>query len=203
MTLINANPSPITCAIADTETTGLLATDQICSVSWLGLSDLPDLAIKQTYDELFDISGAMPFAAQKIHKITKKALEGKPRFSSISQIGLPESVKYIIFHNAAYDWDKMLKKPLPVKVICTMKLAKALLPIEEGCSMSPSGKFRSYKLVDLLSDLYPDQRDFIFSGAHGSLFDTKLTFLLVRYFVENWELDSWDDLWELQNKGTK
>ena len=198
MTLINDNPSPITCAIADTETTGLLATDQICSVSWLGLSDLPDLAIKQTYDELFAISGAMPFAAQKIHKITKKDLVGKPRFSSISQLGIPESVEYIIFHNAAYDWDKMLKKPLPVKVICTMKLAKMLLPIEEGCSMSPSGKFRSYKLVDLISDIYPEQRDFIFSGAHGAKFDCRLTWLLVRYFVENWELNSWEELYELQ-----
>ncbi len=194
----------ISAAIADLETTGLLATDQICSFAWLGLSDLPDLTIQQTYDELFDITLAeMPFSAQKIHGIKKSDLEGKPRFSSISQVGLPESLEYIIFHNAAYDWDKMLKSPLPIKVICTMKLAKALLPIEEGCSMSPSGKFRSYKLVDLLSDLYPDQRDFIFSGAHGAKFDCRLTWLLVRYFVENWELNSWEDLWELQQQGKK
>ena len=193
--------NPITCAIADSETTGLLATDQICSFAWLGLSDLPDLTIQQTYDELFDITlAAMPFSAQKIHGIKKADLKGKPRFSTISQIGLPESLQYIIFHNAAYDWDKMLKSPLPIKVICTMKLAKALLPIEEGCSMSPSGKFRSYKLVDLLSDLYPEQRDFIFSGAHGAKADCLLTLLLVKYFVENWELNSWEDLYNLQEK---
>lgn len=195
---------PITCAIADSETTGLLATDQICSFAWLGLRDLPDLTIQQTYEELFDITlASMPFSAQKIHGIKKSDLKGKPRFSSISQVGLPDSLQYIIFHNAAYDWDKMLKNPLPVKVICTMKLAKALLPIEEGCSMSPSGKFRSYKLVDLLSDLYPEQRDFIFSGAHGAKFDCKLTWLLVRYFVENWEINSWEDLYELQMRVEK
>lgn len=194
-------PNPITCAIADSETTGLLSTDQICSFAWLGLSDLPDLTIQQTYDELFDISlKTMPFSAQKIHGIKKSDLVSKPRFSSISQVGLPASLQYIIFHNAAYDWDKMLKSPLPIKVICTMKLAKALLPIEEGCSMSPSGKFRSYKLVDLLSDLYPEQRDFIFGKAHGAKADCLLTLLLVKYFVENWELDSWEDLHNLQEK---
>ena len=189
---------PITCAIADSETTGLLATDQICSFAWLGLSDLPDLTIQHTYDELFDITlASMPFSAQKIHGIKKSDLEGKPRFENISQVGLPESLQYIIFHNAAYDWNKMLKNPLPIKVICTMKLAKALLPIEEGCSMSPSGKFRSYKLVDLLSDLYPEQRDFIFGKAHGAKADCLLTLLLVKYFVENWELNTWEELYEL------
>lgn len=191
----------IKAVIMDTETTGLLATDEICSLAWLGLRELPDLGIQQTYDELFDITlKTMPFSAQKIHGIKKTDLEDKQRFSSISQVGLPETLQYIIFHNAAYDWDKMLKSPLPVKVICTMKLAKALLPIEEGCSMSPSGKFRSYKLVDLLSDLYPEQRDFIFSGAHGASFDCKLTYLLVKYFVDTWELNTWEELWELQSK---
>jgi len=185
--------------VMDTETTGLLPTDQICSLAWLGLGSLPNLSILQTFNELFDIEGAMPASAFNIHKIPKTDLKGKPKFQNISQVGLPETVQYIVFHNAAYDWDKMLKKPLKdVKVICTMKLAKKLMPKEDGCSMSPSGKFRSYKLVDLCSDIYPEKRDFIFSGAHGSSHDARLTILLINHFIANWEIKTWEELYELQ-----
>jgi DNA polymerase III epsilon subunit-like protein len=188
-----------TAVIMDTETTGLLPTDEICSLSWLAISNPPSLEIRDTFSGLFDISKKeMPFVVQKIHKISKEMLRGKPRFTSLEQVNLPSETEFFIFHNAAYDWYKMLKSPIPsAKVICTLDLAKKLMPFEEGCSTTRTGR-RSYKLVDLCSDLYPEKRDFIFSGAHGAEFDCKLTYLLIRYFFQNWEIADWDELYNLQ-----
>jgi DNA polymerase III epsilon subunit-like protein len=198
----SASATAILAAIMDTETTGLLPTDQICSLAWLGLGSLTSNKILYEYHELFDITlTEMPFQAQKIHGISKSDIEGRPLFTNIAQVGLPDSVKYLVFHNAAYDWGTMLKTPLPdVKVICTMKLARAFILKESGCSLSPSGKFRSYKLVDLCSDFFPEKRDFIFSGAHGAAFDVKLTLLLLQILIQLTGVSSWEELYNLQKE---
>lgn len=181
----------------DTETTGLVRPQPL-SIAWFGLGALPSLKILSSFESLFDVTEPITFEAQKIHGISKKMLEGEVVWSSMEQLKIPASVEYLICHNADFDWNKVLHKPTGFKVICTMKLAKKLMPKEEGCSMSPSGRFRSYKLVDLCSDVFPEKRDFIFSGAHGSSFDAKLTILLLGYMISNWEIGSWEELWEMQ-----
>jgi DNA polymerase III epsilon subunit-like protein len=194
-------PKKIIAISLDTETTGLGSAakpPQPVSISWHGLGELPNLSVLESFEELFDVTEPISLQAQQIHGISKAMIQGKPVWSSMAQLKIPETAQYMICHNADFDWGKVLGKPKGFKVICTMKLAKALMPIEKGCSMSPSGKFRSYKLVDLCSDVYPEKRDFIFSGAHGSSHDAKLTILLLHHFVRNWEIQSWEDLFELQ-----
>lgn len=187
--------------ILDTETTDAGATPQPCEIAWLSLPRIvPGVTLQpiESFVSRFDITCPMSFGAQKIHGITKESLRGLPTYQGTRQLAIPGSVKYMICHNAPFDYTKVLRSPKEFTPICTLALAKKLIKIEPGCSMSPSGKFRSYKLVDLCSDLYPNHRDFIFSGAHGAKFDSGLTLLLLNYILENWEFGSWDELVEFQ-----
>lgn len=195
------NKDKIVAISLDTETTGLgskAKPPQPVSIAWYGLGELPNLKPLASFESLFDVTEPITLQAQQIHGISKGMLKGKPVWVGMAQLQIPDSVEYMVCHNAEFDWGKVLKQPKGFKVICTMKLAKLLMPIEPGCSMSPSKKFRSYKLVDLCSDVFPEKRDFIFSGSHSSSFDAKLTILLLGYFVSKWEIKSWEELWEMQ-----
>jgi exodeoxyribonuclease X len=176
--------------ILDSETTGLREPEP-CEVAYISLKALeqyPDKAlitdVHTTYCERFKPGKPIEYGAQKIHGITAADIADKPRFT-MEALGLAPTVEYLICHNVSYDF-RVLKKPEGFKKICTVKLAKRLWP-----------ELKSHKLTLLIEQFFPAVAAQLTTGAHGALVDSKLTLLILYQAIQEFNLTTWDEVYEI------
>lgn len=182
--------------ILDSETTGFRAPQPI-EVGYLSLQAL------QNYEGVTLLSEAHPEFCERykptkaidpgavaVHGIRLADLLDKPRFS-VEALTIPETTQYIVAHNISYDW-RVLGKPasLGLKRICTIKLAKALWP-----------GLDSYKLTALIGEFFPEGHAQLVANAHGALIDTKLCLGLIAKARQEFELETWADIYEIAGQG--
>lgn len=197
MNSITVNPKLNTiypAVILDTETTGL-KEPQPLEVAHISLRELhhyetvPLLAEETPiFQSRFDVTKEIDYAAEKIHGISKSQVKGLPVYSGLHQLELPDEASYIICHNASFD-SRVIEPGTDFfryKYICTVKLARQLWP----------GR-RSYALTKLMEEFFPDNHKKLTANAHGALIDCKLVLLLLEKAMEEYELESWEDLYEL------
>lgn len=177
--------------ILDCETTGLKAPE-VVEVGYIPMIDLHKyednqlITAKHTvYQERFKPSKPIEAGATAIHGIYFKDVVGCKPFS-FPELNLPKTVNFIIGHNISFDHRAMGKPELPVKYICTLKLAKLLWP-----------GLKSYKLTSLMEEHFPEFYNSLIENAHGALIDCKLVLLLLYQAVQTFEINSWEDLHEL------
>ncbi len=121
----------------DTETTGLdpLLGDRVIEIAAIEL--LNELPTGRTFHALLDPERDIPMEASRIHGLTSKDLEGKPKFAQIAQ----DFLKFVghdplIAHNAPFDFGfldaELARIGLPklerARMVDTLALAKQKFP---------------------------------------------------------------------------
>ena len=172
--------------ILDTETTGSSSTDQVIELAWLKIANnVQTLGVLESHVSRYNPSIPITDRAFQVHGISKRQLM-KDRCSPSSTIELPKDMVYLIAHNASFDHrmlEQTIGKPLlhheqtgsneswvtPVKVICTIKLIKALEKLQGG-----KFGFVDYKLETIFSFWFPEQKDWLQKNAHSALGDCKM-----------------------------
>lgn len=172
--------------IVDCETTGSSSIDQVIELAWIKIADnVQTLEVLEDFVERYNPSVPITDRAFQVHGISKRQLM-KDRCKPSSSIKLPKDMIYLIAHNASFDsrlLEQTIGKPLlqheqassceslvtPVKVICTIRLIKALEKIQGG-----KFGFADYKLETIFSHWYPEQKDWQSKNAHSALGDCKM-----------------------------
>jgi exodeoxyribonuclease X len=176
--------------VLDTETTGLRDPEP-CEVAYIGLKALEQYLDKalitdshHTFQERFKPGKPIEYGAQQIHGITMAMVADKEKFT-MAALGLPPSVEYLICHNVSYDF-RVLCKPEGFKKICTVKLAKRLWP-----------ELKSHKLTLLIEQFFPTIAAQLTTNAHGALVDSKLTLLILYQAIQEFNLTTWEEVYEI------
>jgi len=148
-------------AVFDTETTGLIEPE-VVQAAFIGYS-IQDKGITCFKEKLFGTSKPIEFGAMGTHGITNEDVKGRKKWSGNF---LPIHTEYLVAHNAQFDTQFFKPEELVnVKVLCTLKLAKKLIPKHEcgdhknstlyyylGCYKNPVGKEYLGKTHTALSD---------------------------------------------------
>lgn len=117
----------------DTETTAV-NDPEVLQVAYLQIGTEPENLFKvfgEAFNEFYYPSKKIELGAQAVHHIFLDELEGcEPSGSFV----MPEETKYLIGHNIDFDW-RALKQP-NVKRICTLAIARHLLPDIDSHSLS-------------------------------------------------------------------
>ncbi|HLS17840.1 MAG TPA: DUF3820 family protein [Paenalcaligenes sp.] len=116
--------------IFDTETTGNDPAE-IIEAAWLKVDNPNDLTVTEHYEARFKPQQKISLGALATHHILDEELQDCPPASDFS---LPDDVQYIIGHNIDYDWN--VSGQPRVKRICTLALARHLLPFLDSHSQS-------------------------------------------------------------------
>lgn len=180
---------PIKAIILDTETTGFKAPQPI-EVGYLTIRELdqyPDGILKAThgtYQQRFKPTKAIDPGATEVHGIYYKDLKDCPRFT-LAALEIPETVEYLVCHNVSYDF-RVLGKPEGFRKICTVKLAKLLWP-----------ELETHGLANVIENFFPAIADQLTVNAHGALVDAKLCLLIIAQALEQYELSSWEELYQI------
>lgn len=191
--------------ILDTETTGLGNPEPI-EIGYLSLPALHQFAGKNFISALpklpqtvarYKPTKAITAGATKVHGIIFADVAHKPQYQAqVFSDSLPPTVKYFICHNATFDWKVLTCEPsgyneeehfqdlLP---ICTLKIARKIWP-----------HFKSKSLTKIIEEFCPDVAEKLTAHAHGAIADCLLTALIVHFAITEFEITSWNDLYELQ-----
>ena len=147
--------------VFDTETTGLFEPE-VVQAGFIGYS-MQDKGIACFKEKLFGTSKPIEFGAMGTHGITNEDVKGRKKWSGNF---LPIHTEYLVAHNAQFDTQFFKPEELVnVKILCTLKLAKKLIPKHEcgdhknstlyyylGCYKNPVGKEYLGKTHTALSD---------------------------------------------------
>jgi len=201
--------------IADVESTGVSKSDQVIQYASIHIPEDRESLLThkittplfQQYAEnnfqsskaILDISlqhfnPSVPINphAQEVHGISKLFLiKHKP----VSLFKVPE-MSLLIGHNSIFDV-RMLSQtdssfsPTSIKVICTMRLAKAI----EKIAKQTFG-FKSYSLFDIFDFFYPDYSKLYATKLHNALGDCEMTLLVLIKLWENFPFIT--NLYDLQ-----
>jgi exodeoxyribonuclease X len=182
-------------AFIDTEGTGLLEPEPV-EVALYIVPDGPrhwpvdrNMLVTRRYEP----SKPIELGAMATHHIIPCDVRGCPPSSSFV---LTPAVKYIVAHNADYDWG-VIGKP-EVKRICTLALAKRLWP-----------ELESHKLAALMYARFgatPEIRDRV-KQAHGAEADVLMLFDVWCELLDEatrrellWPNTTWEEVWQLSEK---
>lgn len=147
--------------VFDTETTSLFEPE-VVQAAFIGYS-MQDKGIACFKEKLFGTSKPIEFGAMGTHGITNEDVKGRKKWNSNF---LPIHTEYLVAHNAQFDTQFFKPEELVnIKVLCTLKLAKKLIPKHEcgdyknstlyyylGCYTNPVGKEYLGKTHTALSD---------------------------------------------------
>lgn len=147
--------------VFDTETTSLFEPE-VVQAAFIGYS-MQDKGIACFKEKLFGTSKPIEFGAMGTHNITNEDVKGRKKWSGNF---LPIHTEYLVAHNTQFDTQFFKPEELVnVKVLCTLKLAKKLIPKHEcgdhknstlyyylGCYKNPVGKEYLGKTHTALSD---------------------------------------------------
>lgn len=186
-------PIHLKAIILDTETTGLKAPEPV-EVAYIALAELenyPNAEILSNSHHTFNSRfrnrlQRISREAQAIHGISEAAVADRPYFK-LELLALPEHVEYLICHNVQYDY-RVLGKPdeLGLKKICTVKLARLLWP-----------ELTNHKLTTIIEYAFPEIHTQLTAKAHSALVDCKLCLLILHKALSEFEINSWEDFYEL------
>lgn len=189
--------------ILDTETTGVSKADQVIQLAMVGISNQrehllshkvekplweqhkedcfkPTKAIQGLVCEMYNPTVPINKHALAVHGISKLKLTRKPSTDTFKS-PIPE---VLIAHNSPFDI-RMLKQTDPTvdlsstKVICTMRLAKAI----EKVGGNKFG-FDNYQLKSMFGFFYPDLAKLYETQLHDALGDCEMTLLVM---IKLWE----------------
>ncbi|TAM15926.1 MAG: 3'-5' exonuclease [Pandoraea sp.] len=169
--------------IFDTETTGM-NEPVIVEAAWIQIRDPFTLSPEDEFEGRYNPGKPIELGALSTHHILDEELVNCP---TASEFALPPGVEYLIGHNVDYDW-KVIGEP-PVKRICTLALARALLP-----------EIDSHTQSALLYFFERDNARHLTRNAHSAMHDVMncrlvLDYLLVR-MRQVTEYTTWEDVWE-------
>lgn len=176
--------------IFDTETTGIKKENkeaEIIEAAWVSLDE--NLEPTSTFEQRYKPSIPIDFGAMATHHIIEEDLVDCPESSTFK---LPDTVEYIIGHNVDYDWN-MINKP-DVKRICTLALARKLLPELDSHTQTA--------LIYYFSENKNEAREMV-KNAHSALTDVQnCNFVLnnlINYFEKKYarKVTDIDHLWRL------
>lgn len=157
--------------VIDTETTGLDATDRVCEIAWTDVDASGEL--HGSFTSLINPGVPMKPGASATHHLTDEDVAHAPPMESVVDAmcaGMSNGAKAYAAHNAEFDQGKLFLSGYPF--LCTMRLAKHVLPEQE----SYSSQFLRYQLK-----LKPD----IPNGtpAHRAAADVSVTVALLLYLL--------------------
>lgn len=169
--------------IFDTETTGM-NDPAIVEAAWIQLHDPYTLAVTDKFDRRYNPGKPIELGALATHHILDEEVADCPPAAEFS---LPPGVTYLIGHNVDYDW-KVIGEP-PIKRICTLALARSLLPEVDSHTQSA-----------LLYLFERDTARSLLQRAHSAMNDVMncrivLDYLLARMGDVNHNT-TWEDLWQ-------
>ena len=174
--------------ILDTETTGLKDPEPV-EIGFLEFSEnlefleFQNLSKVKTFCQRYRPSKAIDVGASSIHGIYMRDVLHCPKPSTFQ---LPEH-DYMIGHNIAFD-HKVLGNP-PTKLICTLKLARMVLPKKE---------VMNHKLTTLFNHFYKEESTALLSQSHGALADCHMTFLILCKLIKEVPYcKTWDDVYSI------
>jgi DNA polymerase III epsilon subunit-like protein len=116
----------------DTETTGVSQTDRLLQLAVKGRGE-PNAIVNALYTPPVPIS----IGAMSVHHITDKKLLGRPAFADAPEYSdiralFHDTATIAVAHNAAFDIGMLARDGIvPVRTICTYKVARALDPDEK------------------------------------------------------------------------
>ena len=176
--------------ILDTETTGFNKINDPSDPIWVAYLSFAELSgetepqNRKTFSQKYNPSKPINPGASKVHGFYKKDLLEFSKYTFTS-LEIPESVEYLIAHNNKFDWE-VIRSTRKFKRICTIKLYKALYP-----------EIGKYALKHLIETLYPDIASQLLLQAHGAVADARLTLLLINKVLEDFEISSWEEIYQL------
>jgi exodeoxyribonuclease X len=193
--------------ILDSETTGLSSKDQIIELAyfiptddirtWVDNFFVNNLDINTIafFHERFNPSVPINPHAQKVHGIGKIKLLGCRKSEEVS---IPEDTKYIIAHNAPFDY-RMLRKPEGVLLIDTKGIVDTIRKL--GLLTNDADEGRD-KLDNLIEHYFPEIAKTLCAEYHSAIGDCiKLVLLLSEILRLFPNINTWDDLYNMQSMG--
>jgi len=126
--------------------------------------------------------------ATEVHDMVFKDLLGCPKSESLE---LPEGMKYLVAHNAQYDY-RVLGKPEHIKCFCTLVLARKL---DKKFGIG----FKNHKLDTLVLHFYGTRAQSLIDNSHQALTDTvKVIIVLAKLLEYIPSVTSFEELYEFQ-----
>lgn len=169
--------------IFDTETTGI-NEPVIVEAAWIEVRDPFTLSPEDEFEGRFNPGKPIELNALATHHILDEELVDCP---PASEFELPPGTEYLIGHNVDYDW-KAIGEP-PVKRICTLALARALLPDIDSHTQSA-----------LLYLFERDNAKRLLQRAHSAMHDVMNCRLVLDYLLSRMrqvtECTTWEDVWK-------
>jgi exodeoxyribonuclease X len=175
--------------LLDTETTSV-DNPQVLQVAHLELAGERDKVsntfsvIGEAFNEFYYPSVPISLGAQAVHHIFLDELEGCDPSGTFV---LPSDVGYLTGHNIDFDW-KVLGQP-PVKRICTLALARHLLPDLDSHSLSAVAYH--YYGKEIRAQL---------KGAHNAFNDIMINFAVLEKLLQEpaaQSITTMEELWKL------
>lgn len=164
----------------DTETTGT-AQPQIIEAAWLRLSDPIFLLINEEFEARYRPDEANTLGALATHHIYDEELQDCP---SHTEFALPANTQYLIGHNVDYDW-AVAGSP-PIKRICTLALARHLMP-----------GLDSYSQSALIYHIDRANARARLRNAHSALADVRNCLSLLQHLLGlSQNINTWEQLWQ-------
>jgi DNA polymerase-3 subunit epsilon/exodeoxyribonuclease X len=179
----------------DLETTGLDASDKICSIGIIGVSD--DIGVENLY-ELINEGKKIPPKASSIHHITNEMIKDKTSFKESKSFEFLQKFNNedttIIAHNAMFDIEKLRTHGYLFrgKIVDTLRVSRHLIPECEEFSL----QMLRYELKLYKDEKIQMQKCGIKDAlvAHNAISDALIVKILFQYLSELCTLEEMYDL---------
>ncbi len=176
MSVTELNLSEITYTVVDTETTGLSPHKgaRLVEIGAVKINQRMNLDLTCTFSQLINPEKKIPYSAYKVHKISDKMVEGKPKIDEVlPKFSLFAENTVIVAHNAKFDYsfiDYFMRKHNMqcnlLHIVDTLKLTRRFYP--EIRQYSLDHLIRFFNLEEKTRMLLTDTNDLY---RHRALFD--------------------------------
>jgi DNA polymerase-3 subunit epsilon len=148
--LMHKSIDELTFSVVDTETTGMHA--HFCKVMDIGVVKVRGGKIIEKWETLVDPKQEVPYWITFFTKLSNKDVDGQPIFADVANKFvdvLGDSI--FVAHNAEFDYAFLssemarLKKPFSYPKLCTVQLARKLLPELPAVNLDALSEF--YKIT--------------------------------------------------------
>lgn len=190
--------------VLDTESTGQDPTKvEICEIGFASYQ--PSLKDFEKNGELLGTIEPIPFEASNLNNISRRMLEGKPKFGD----RMPDLQKYVngydyvACHNINFDKTILNSNSHrengddffdpTIKFICTFRLAKHLLPVSQNEGISYAQNYLRYRLdLDVPDNL----------GVHRAADDAYICARLLEHLI-NYLIDEYFEPEQVENMSAR
>lgn len=174
----------MTPVLLDTETTGFIepvVPVQVCMIELEG-DDPRDFRVGEVWTRNFNPGRPIEYGAMSTHYVSNEVAAGHPAWDPAVLPG----VDMYIGHSIDYDW-KAVGSPEHVRRVCTFAMAKRAWP-----------DLDSHRLGAILIHLLGAAKAIpLLQSAHQAEVDATNNLELVRALARDWEIGTWDELWEI------